>query len=303
MANVTIDDLPLAATIDATQDFIPIYTNSLVATQRINRQTLLGITGAPVGTTDTQTLTNKTLTAPAISSPVLSGTVTGTYTLGGTPTFPSSVVTLTGTQTLTNKTLTSPTINSPTITNATISADSYTGFTNANNGSIYGISVTASKFSAAALTNGTVTPEKLVTGTGTTWPWQSWTPTWTNLTVGNGTVTAHYAQIGKTVYFHVRLLFGSTSVMSTGPKFSLPVTASSNYIFTTPFNKIFHVYIEDNGTASYFGPALFDTSTTMTLQVFNAAGTYLTNATITSTAPMTWTTNDSLDVQGFYEAA
>jgi len=37
--------------------------------------------GAVVGTTDTQTLTNKTLTAP-----VLSGTATGTYTLAGTPT-------------------------------------------------------------------------------------------------------------------------------------------------------------------------------------------------------------------------
>lgn len=58
-----------------------------------------------VGKATTDTLTNKTLTAP-----VLSGTVTGTYTLGGTPTFPSSVVTLTGSQTLTNKTLTSPII-------------------------------------------------------------------------------------------------------------------------------------------------------------------------------------------------
>lgn len=51
----------------------------------------------------TSTLTNKTITAP-----VLSGTVTGTYTLGGTPTFPAAVVTLTGSQTLTNKTLTAP---------------------------------------------------------------------------------------------------------------------------------------------------------------------------------------------------
>ena len=61
-----------------------------------------------VGTDATQTLTNKTLTAP-----VLSGTITGTYTLGGTPTFPSTVVTTTGTQTLTNKTLTSPTLTTP----------------------------------------------------------------------------------------------------------------------------------------------------------------------------------------------
>ncbi|MGE0289695.1 MAG: hypothetical protein AB7I42_25605, partial [Bradyrhizobium sp.] len=51
--------------------------------------------GTVVGTTDSQTLTNKTLTAP-----VLSGTVTGTYTLAGTPTFPATVVSTTGTQTL-----------------------------------------------------------------------------------------------------------------------------------------------------------------------------------------------------------
>jgi hypothetical protein len=51
-----------------------------------------GVTGSVVGTTDTQTLTNKTISAS-------SNTLTG-------------VVTLTGTETLTNKTLTSPTIGS-----------------------------------------------------------------------------------------------------------------------------------------------------------------------------------------------
>lgn len=53
-------------------------------------------TGDAVGTTDTQTLTNKTIDAA-------SNTLTG-------------VVTLTGTQTLTNKTLTSPSLTSPTMT-------------------------------------------------------------------------------------------------------------------------------------------------------------------------------------------
>ena len=78
----------------------------------------------------TETLTNKTLTAPVLSgtitgtytlagtptlaSPVMSGTITGTYTIGGTPTFPSSVATLTGTQTLTNKTLTAVGVTTPT---------------------------------------------------------------------------------------------------------------------------------------------------------------------------------------------
>lgn len=42
---------------------------------------------ALVSDTATQTLTNKTLTAP-----VLGGTITGTYTLGGTPTIPGSAI-------------------------------------------------------------------------------------------------------------------------------------------------------------------------------------------------------------------
>lgn len=51
-----------------------------------------------VDTDSTQTLTNKTLTTPTITSPVLSGTSTGTYTLGGTPTI--SVPTITGLMTI-----------------------------------------------------------------------------------------------------------------------------------------------------------------------------------------------------------
>jgi hypothetical protein len=75
------------------------------------------------------TFTGKTVTGGTYSGPTLSGTVLGTYTLGGTPTFPSSVTldtewdtvaeinaattdddfaTLTGLQSLSNKTLASP---------------------------------------------------------------------------------------------------------------------------------------------------------------------------------------------------
>lgn len=71
--------------------------------------------GTIVGTSDSQTLTNKTLTTPIIA------TISNT----GTLTLPTSTDTLVGkatTDTLTNKTLTSPTINT-----ATISAPTLTG--------------------------------------------------------------------------------------------------------------------------------------------------------------------------------
>ena len=55
--------------------------------------------------------------------------------------------------------------------------------------------------------------------------WRAWTPTYTNITVGNGTVSARYVQIGPFVMLDWYLTFGSTSSMGTGPKVSLPVTA------------------------------------------------------------------------------
>jgi hypothetical protein len=96
-------------------------------------------------------MTDKTLTSPTINGATLSGTLTGTYTIGGTPTFPSSVTQNTAPQILTNKTLTSPTINSPSITNATITADTLSGYTTSNSGSIYGMSVTGGVLASAAL--------------------------------------------------------------------------------------------------------------------------------------------------------
>src|SRR5260221_455429 len=69
MANKTIGGastgtstpLVVASTIDGANDYLAIYTASALATQGINRNTLLGLASGPVGLTDTQAVTNKTL--------------------------------------------------------------------------------------------------------------------------------------------------------------------------------------------------------------------------------------------------
>ena len=132
MADFQIPDKTLLTAVDRAVDSWLIYDNSATALKRTTAKYALDLTSHPVGVDDTQPLTAKTLTSPTINGATLSGTLAGTYTIGGTPTFPSSVVTLTGSQTLTNKVLTSPTINSATITNPTLAVDTVSEHTSAN---------------------------------------------------------------------------------------------------------------------------------------------------------------------------
>lgn len=165
MAEKTIPDLTLLTSIDRAADLFEVSdTSDSGNSKRTTINSMLNVTSQPVGIDDVQTLTNKTLTAPTISSPVLSGTITGTYTLGGTPTFPSAVATLTGSQTLTNKVLTSPTINSPTITNPTITVDTISEFTAANGVTIDGVLLKDSKMNGSYITDSSVGSTQLALG-------------------------------------------------------------------------------------------------------------------------------------------
>lgn len=177
MADKTISEYDAAVGIDAANDYMLIEPSGNTVYKKINRNTLLGLASAPIGTSDSQTLTNKALTAPTISSPVLSGTVTGTYTIGGTPTFPSSVVTLTGSQTLTNKALTSPAITGGTYANGTITVDSIAEYTSTNGVTVDGLNIkdgalnTNNSVVTANITASAVTSTKINFGGGGAGVW------------------------------------------------------------------------------------------------------------------------------------
>jgi hypothetical protein len=230
MTNVNWSQLTAwTGTADGSNDLIAYWKNTNSTLYKASRNQVLDLTSHPVGINDTQTLTAKTLTSPTISGPTLSGTIIGTYTIGGTPTFPSSVVTLTGSQTLTNKILTSPTINSPTITNATLSADAVTGYSASTTGTVYGVSIASGKLAAGALGNNAVATSNITDGAVTA------------SKLATAAITLGYAEITSNF---VPSASGTQDV--TGLSVTVTVPAGGRDVKITVKNNVYNSSIADN---------------------------------------------------------
>jgi hypothetical protein len=146
-----------------------------------------------------------------------------------------------------------------------------------------------------------VVPANLFAGTGTSWPWQSFSPTWTGLTAGNGTTVYKYIQIGKTVHFHIEFTLGTTSsVGATSTIVNLPVTAVTYPQFTAI--GIVTLLTAAAGTI-YWGKIAWNTSTQIRFVTDTVSGTTLRGADVTSTNPFTFVTGSILIAHGSYEAA
>jgi hypothetical protein len=124
-------------------------------------------------------------------------------------------------------------------------------------------------------------------------PWTSYAPTVGNMTVGNATVTAGYLEAGKKVEFWIKLVFGSTSVMTASPTFTLPVNAP---VRTVVARVLMFDTSAASGSAYKFGSGT--NSTTSSLLIRDDA-----SASISSTSPFTWATGDEIIISATYEAS
>ena len=147
---------------------------------------------------------------------------------------------------------------------------------------------------AAGITAKTITDIEAAAPNGA---WSTWTPTWTNLTIGNGTNSFSYLQMGKSVWFKGTTTLGSTSSIGTGPTFTLPVTS------VTILNAVFPIgnFIYDNNSGSGFnGYVAWASTTTGKLEIWDTNNNF---GQVTATNPLAFGTNYKIHVQGFYEAA
>lgn len=314
-----------ALSVDAAADYLLIQQTGGVY-KKVNRNTLLGVSGTPADLSTAQTFTNKTLGITNIVTlrgdrfilqDVSDATKQAVFSMGGitsgqtrTYTLPNSTSTLVDlvtAQTLTNKTLTSPTISGGTISNTTISVNSISEFTAANGVTIDSLNIKDGKLNTnnsvvtANITDAAVTPAKLVAGTGSSWAWSTWSPTWTNVTTTGSTTAAYYIQIGKTVFWRLMFTFGAATAFTGEPRFTLPVTSlSAAYADSAQVG--FGSAI-DTGAAAYGIIAFYVNTTTVGLRTFGAAGTYINQVSLSATVPFAFASGDSVQLQGFYEVA
>ena len=132
-----------------------------------------------------------------------------------------------------------------------------------------------------------------------TYTWTSYTPTFTNLTVGNGTIDAKYLRIdNKLVFVRFAFTFGSTSSIGGSVWLTLPSGSTA-----TQFVPVV-AWFNDTGTASYTGVAYTSVSdTNIYLGAVKTDATYTTVANLSSTIPHTWANTDTIRFLMIYEEA
>ena len=128
--------------------------------------------------------------------------------------------------------------------------------------------------------------------------WEAWTPSWANVTVGNGTVVAEYCQIQKLVVGRVVFTLGSTSDVTNFGIVTPPITAAVAATFGGDVQ-----YFDSSANKTFEG--YFDPSSSTTAIVFGvlrADQTYVYGGGLGTTDPFDWDTGDKILFNFYYEA-
>ena len=143
---------------------------------------------------------------------------------------------------------------------------------------------------------------KLIPGSLTIGTWKPWSPTYTNITIGDGTAIARYTHTtGNLIIAYFRFTLGGTSSIGTNPDISTPVPARPSYVQI--FNNLGGAIFDDASANTLTGLVRLETKTTLVPVSFLVNGTRIIEERLSATLPFTWTTPDILSFTAVYEAA
>lgn len=126
----------------------------------------------------------------------------------------------------------------------------------------------------------------------------SYTPTLTNITLGNGTLSSRYSLTNKFVHYEGKITFGTTtSISGANPQISLPFTSAQSFQIAG------NVIYADSGVATYSGLPFIIGTTTFYLYISNFATAYGSEVPVSSTVPFTWGNLDSITWSMHYQSA
>ena len=125
-------------------------------------------------------------------------------------------------------------------------------------------------------------------------PWTAFTPSWSNLSVSDGTQEAGYAIMAGVVYCRGAITFGSTTSITGTPTLTPPVATDATRCPTyTPVGVTY--YRDDSASANRYGrPITASTGTAVQMRYMDTSGTYTAATTVSSSAPFSWATGDVL---------
>jgi hypothetical protein len=181
---------------------------------------------------------------------------------------------------------------------ANVASFSSTGFNGALASTATATTQTVGDNSTKVATTAFVTTANQSLGTYT-----AYTPTFTNLTVGNGTLAAQYCRVNNFVHAFGSFTFGSSSVMSSNPWFTLPVLTVTAEMGAAGMVMGTVSYITAAGTVTKGTANGFTASSVAQFFVITTSGTYEGQTAPTATVPFTWTTGDIIRWNIMYKAA
>lgn len=162
--------------------------------------------------------------------------------------------------------------------------------------------------------SGPTGPASTVTGpTGPTGPqgsfipaeWQSYTPSWTasvtDPTLGDGSITGRYIEIGSNVVGNVEIIPGTVGFnRGSGVYYiSLPNTAVG-----VNYQPVGQVVVRDEGPGdTYFGTAVFNANNygRVEMWIYTQTGTYAEGAPAAADTPFFFSSNDKIVINFTYE--